>query len=101
MKGNDKKPGLESLDTEGSDQYLPRERRDITYVSRLQVQCIRIEYLVCVCACIIIPLAVQGTNMCILLLQCVKDAVDKQLSGLTKEYPNRRAILITFSDEVS
>ena len=37
VKGADTKPGLESLDTEGSDQHLPRERRDITYVSRLQV----------------------------------------------------------------
>ncbi|KAL5473515.1 hypothetical protein EMCRGX_G028006 [Ephydatia muelleri] len=68
VKGADTKPGLESLDTEGSDQHLPRERRDITYVSRLQ---------------------------------CVKDAVDKQLLALTKEHPNRRAILITFSDEVT
>ena len=34
------------------------------------------------------------------MLQCVKDAVDKQLFALTKEHPNRRAMLITFSDEV-
>ena len=38
VKGSDKKPGSESFDTDGSNQYLPRERRDITYVSRLQVK---------------------------------------------------------------
>ena len=30
----------------------------------------------------------------------MKDAVDKQLSALSKEHPERRAVLITFSDEV-
>ena len=30
----------------------------------------------------------------------MKDAVDKHLSALTKEHPERRAVLITFSDEV-
>ena len=34
------------------------------------------------------------------ILQCVKDAVDKHLSALTKEHPERRAVLITFGDEV-
>lgn len=41
VRGTDKKPGLESLDTEGSDQHLPHERRDISYVSRLQVSAIQ------------------------------------------------------------
>ena len=38
VKGSDQKAGSESFDTDGSDQYLPGQRRDVTYVSRLQVK---------------------------------------------------------------
>ena len=29
--------GLESLNVDGEDQYMPGQKRDVTYVSRLQV----------------------------------------------------------------
>ena len=39
LKGHDRVCALSvSLNAEGEDQSLPRERRDVTYVSRLQVQ---------------------------------------------------------------
>ena len=39
LKGHDRVRALSvSLNEEGEDQSLPRERRDVTYVSRLQVQ---------------------------------------------------------------
>ena len=39
LKGHDRVRALSiSLNAEGEDQSLPRERRDVTYVSRLQVQ---------------------------------------------------------------
>ena len=39
LKGHDRVRALSaSLNVEGEDQSLPRQRRDVTYVSRLQVQ---------------------------------------------------------------
>ena len=39
LKGHDRVCALSaSLNAEGEDQSLPRQRRDVTYVSRLQVQ---------------------------------------------------------------
>ena len=38
LKGHDRVRGLSSLNMHGEDQYMPRQRRDVTYVSRLQVR---------------------------------------------------------------
>ena len=39
LKGHDRVRALSVLlNAEGEDQPLPRQRRDVTYVSRLQVQ---------------------------------------------------------------
>ena len=38
LKGHDRVKDLSSLNVHQEDQYLPRQRRDVTYVSRLQVQ---------------------------------------------------------------
>ncbi len=37
LKGHDRVKDLSSLNTHNENQYLPRQRRDVTYVSRLQV----------------------------------------------------------------
>jgi len=50
-----------------SDQYLPRQQRNVTYISRLQ---------------------------------SVQAAIDHQLMEMSKEFPNRRVALVTFSNEV-
>lgn len=36
LKGHDRVRGLSTLNTAGEDQFMPRQRRDVTYVSRLQ-----------------------------------------------------------------
>lgn len=36
LKGHDRVKELESFNTHNEDQYLPRQRRGVTYVSRLQ-----------------------------------------------------------------
>lgn len=36
LKGADARKRLQSLNTERADQWAPRERRNVTYVSRLQ-----------------------------------------------------------------
>ncbi|KAL4233133.1 hypothetical protein ACF0H5_007818 [Mactra antiquata] len=56
------------LNRERSDQYLPRQNRNVTYVSRLQ---------------------------------SVQAAIDHQLQEMTKDFPNRRVALVTFSNEVT
>ena len=58
---------LQDLNTDHSRQRLPSERRDVTYVSRL-----------------------QG----------VQAAVDHQLGEMARDYPDRRAAIITFNSEV-
>ena len=37
LKGHSRVAGLESLNVDGEDQYMPGQKRDVTYVSRLQV----------------------------------------------------------------
>ena len=37
LKGHDRVQGLSSLNVERQNQFLPGQRRDVTYVSRLQV----------------------------------------------------------------
>lgn len=37
LKGHDRMRGFSSLNVHGEDQYMPRQRRDVTYISRLQV----------------------------------------------------------------
>ena len=37
LKGHSRVTGLESLNVDGEDQYMPGQKRDVTYVSRLQV----------------------------------------------------------------
>jgi len=39
LKGHSRVTGLASLNVDGEDQYMPRQKRDVTYVSRLQVLC--------------------------------------------------------------
>ncbi|XP_065898859.1 circularly permutated Ras protein 1-like [Dysidea avara] len=36
LKGHSRVAGLSSLNVDGEDQYMPRQKRDVTYVSRLQ-----------------------------------------------------------------
>lgn len=38
LKGHSRLAGLESLNVDGEDQYMPGQKRDVTYVSRLQVR---------------------------------------------------------------
>ena len=38
LKGHERVKELSSLNVDREDQYLPRQRRDVTYVSRLQVR---------------------------------------------------------------
>jgi len=37
LKGHERVKGLSSLNVDRQDQYLPQQRRNVTYVSRLQV----------------------------------------------------------------
>lgn len=37
LKGHDRVKDLSSLNVHNEDQYFPRQKRDVTYVSRLQV----------------------------------------------------------------
>ena len=44
LKGFERVKSLSSYNTHGEDQYLPRQRRDVTYVSRLQVRIIMWQF---------------------------------------------------------
>lgn len=68
LRGSERLDALQSLNDTHEDQFLPGQRRNVTYVSRL-----------------------QG----------VQAAVDHQLEEMTKDAPNRRVALITFSNDVS
>ena len=37
LKGHSRVAELERLNADGEDQYMPGQKRDVTYVSRLQV----------------------------------------------------------------
>lgn len=67
LRGAESLRRAQMMNRDRSDQYLPGQRRNVTYVSRLQ---------------------------------SVQAAIDHQLQEMTKEFPNRRVALVTFSNEV-
>lgn len=44
LKGHDRVQSLSSLNVDRQNQFLPWQRRDVTYVSRLQVQYIGLNF---------------------------------------------------------
>ena len=48
LKGHDRIKGLSSLNVDRQDQFLPQQRRNVTYVSRLQVSVIVVVVVVVV-----------------------------------------------------
>ena len=64
----DKTKKLQELNDTGENQWMPGQRRNVTYVSRLQ---------------------------------STQAAVDHQLETMSKEHPDRRVALVTFSSSVS
>ena len=90
LKGHEKLQQLNELYAEGI-QFMPHQRKEVTYVSRLEVNPCSYHSNYCVHdACSI-------SSLC---LQCVQAAVDDQLTTLFKNNPSERVALITFNSEV-
>ena len=88
LKGHERLQQLNELYAEGV-QFMPNQRRDVTYVSRLQVN-----------PGITITSTILLTCWSSLQLQSVQAAVDNQLTTLFKNNPSQRVALIAFSSEV-
>ena len=88
LKSDDKLRRLSvSLKADIETQYMPRQSRNVTYISRLQVKILIITIRAVVSLMHSIP-------------QSVQSAIDGQLTSLVKSHPSQRVALVSFSDEV-
>ena len=89
LKGHERLRRLSELYAEGR-QFMPHQRRDVTYVSRLQVNM----------GITIITVCMMFTFCSSLHSQSVQAAVDNQLTTLFRNNPSQRVALIAFNNEV-
>lgn len=81
------------------DQFMPGQRRDTTFISRLEVRpvCRPLRHL----ASVLWPINDPINLLLSIRRQCVQAAVCKQLQDLKSKSPNTRAGVICFNREVT